>query len=178
MNNIITKDDLFDQTFIDLFHDFCVTNAHWEYGRKSALDRENLIWGSVLWEPGIYRNFFVEYIFKKFSETYNIKAEVLSCVLNGQTSGQDTTWHVDLYDDDLDIDNKFTLIYYVNSTWEDQSGSTVLRLDSNTQSEHKINFVPGRVLFFPSGLQHYAESPKLDNLLRITCAYKLKIIGN
>ena len=176
MNNIIIKDDLFDQSFVNLFYDFCMTNDHWYYGRKSSLEKQNLIWGAILWEPGNYRNFFIEYIFKKFSDTCNINAEILSCVLNGQTSGQNTTWHVDLYDHDDDLDNKFTLIYYVNNYWKDQTGATVIKLDNGSQQ--KINFVPGRISFFPSRLQHYAESPSSENLLRITCAYKLKIIGN
>jgi hypothetical protein len=176
MNKIIVRDNLFDETFIKLFYDFCITENHWFYGRKSALNRDNLIWGSILWEPGDYRNFFVEYIFRKFLNDQNLNAEILSCVLNGQTKGQHTTWHVDLYDSDVDdIDNKYTLIYYVNSHWNESTGSTKIKVQDK---EEKIDFVPGRVALFPSSLQHCAEAPEAENLLRITCAYKLKIIGN
>jgi hypothetical protein len=177
MNDIIVEDGLFDQEFIDLFYDFCATHDNWYYGRKSSINKETLIWGSILWEPGTYRNFFVEYIFKKFSNKFNVQADVLSCVLNGQTSGQDGDWHVDLYDNDNNIDNKYTLLYYVNSIWNDDSGSTLIRLEDGV-TEHIINFVPGRILFFPSRFQHRADGPKSKNLLRITCAYKLELIGN
>lgn len=175
MKNIIIDDELFDKTFIKLFNNFCVSGNHWFYGRKSSLNKENLIWGSVLWEPGDYKNFFVEYILGKFLEKYQLKAEMLSCVLNGQTAGQSTTWHVDLYSGDQNIDDKFTLLYYVNEAWDDPSGDTVIRSDDSR--EHKIKFVPGRVAMFPSRLQHYAESPAKSNVLRVTCAYKLRMIG-
>lgn len=174
MNDIIVKDNLFDETFIEIFHEYCISNNHWFYGRKSALNKENLIWGAILWEPGDFKNFFVEYIFKKFTKMHNIDAEILSCVLNGQTCGQETTWHVDLYDN-IDVDSMYTLIYYVNPEWDDNSGSTLIKLDHhNTQ---KVNFIPGRVAFFPSKLQHRAEYPTKENTLRVTCAFKLKLKG-
>lgn len=176
MNNIIIKDNLFDDIFVNLFYEFCISNNHWTYGRKSALNKDNLIWGAVLWEPGDIRNVFIEYIFRKFAKTHNIDADVLSCVLNGQTSGQETTWHVDLYDND-NIDDKYTLIYYVNPEWTDDSGSTLIKLNDYSNTTKKVNFVPGRLAFFPSKLQHKAESPIKENMLRITCAYKLRLKG-
>lgn len=176
MEDILIEDGIFDQEFIDLFYDFCVTNNNWFYGRKSSINKETLLWGSILWEPGMYKNFFVEYIFKKFSNKFKINSDILSCVLNGQTYGQDGDWHIDLYTNDDNIDNKYTLLYYVNNIWNDESGSTIIKLDDGVK-EYKIDFVPGRLLFFPSKFLHKAEGPKSKNLLRITCAFKLELIG-
>jgi 2OG-Fe(II) oxygenase superfamily len=171
----IIDDDLFDQTFIEMFDHYSINTAHWYYGRKSALDRDNLMWGSILYEQHGPRNFFAEYILSKFCTKHNIKAEVLSCVLNGQTKDQQSTWHVDIYSGEQDIDNKYTLVYYVNKDWNDQSGHTEIRLPNNEIL--KVDFVPGRLLFFPSAYQHFGAPPSVTNKLRTTCAFKLNILG-
>jgi len=174
--NYIVDENLFDKTFIEMFADYCATSAHWYYGRKSAMDRDHVIWGSILYEQGGPRNFFAEYILSKFCDKHNIQAEMLSCVLNGQTKDQLTTWHVDAYLDDQDLDNKYTLLYYVNKEWNDPSGQTEVRLPG--LEVLSVKFAPGKIAFFPSGYQHFGASPSIDNTLRITCAFKLKVIGN
>lgn len=173
---IIVDDNLFDDTFITLFDEYCTSNQNWFFGRKGSLAKDNVFWGSILYEEGWNKNFFVEYIFRKFIDKHNIKAEILSCVLNGQTAGQNSTWHVDLYENENFPDNKFTLLYYVNKYWTDEhSGATIIKIP-NSQQEELVQFVPGRVLFFPSGYQHQGFPPKELNKLRITCAYKLNLL--
>lgn len=174
--NYIIDEQLFDRTFIEMFDDYCINSAHWYYGRKSAMDRDNLIWGSVLHEQGGPRNFFAEYILNKFCKKYNIQAEILSCVLNGQTKDQSTTWHVDAYLGDQELDNKYTLLYYVNKDWNSDAGQTEVKLPDGTIL--KVDFAPGKIAFFPSKYQHFGASPSTDNTLRVTCAFKLKILGN
>jgi hypothetical protein len=173
MKDLIIEDDLFDQDFIETFHDFSTSSNHWFFGRKGDISKSNMIWGSILYEKGDYRNFMTEYIFRRFTNKYNINADILSCVLNGQTKGQSTTWHVDIYENDTFFEKKYTLLYYVNRSWDDSGGSTIIRFPD--RQEEKILFTPGRVIFFPSVYQHYAESPESENLLRITCAYKLEL---
>ena len=41
----------------------------------------------------------------------------------------------------------------------------------------KINFEPGKVVCFPSKYQHFGAPPSNDNVLRITCALKLNLLG-
>lgn len=174
--NYIEDDSLFERTFIEMFDEYCSTAVPWFYGRKSAIQKNYVIWGSVLYEQQGPRNFFAEYIVNKFSKKYKMQLEMASCVLNGQTKDQETSWHVDLYSDDYDIDNKYTLVYYVNKDWNDSAGQTLIKLPDNTIAE--INFVPGKVLFFPSKYQHFGAPPSLTNKLRITCAFKLNFLGH
>jgi hypothetical protein len=82
---------------------------------------------------------------------------------------------VDLYSGDYDIDNKYTLVYYVNKAWNDPTGQTEIRLPDGEIA--KINFEPGKVVCFPSKYQHFGAPPSNDNVLRITCALKLNLLG-
>lgn len=171
----IVDNELFDETFIEMFDNYCAESIPWFYGRKSALNKDNLIWGSTLYEQDGPHNFFAEYILAKFSKKYQMQFEMLSCVLNGQTKDQQTSWHVDLYSGDYDIDNKYTLVYYVNKAWNDPTGQTEIRLPDGEIA--KINFEPGKVVCFPSKYQHFGAPPSNDNVLRITCALKLNLLG-
>lgn len=171
----IVDDNLFDEAFIEIFDDYCTESVPWTYGRKSALNKDNLIWGSTLYEQGGHRNFFAEYILAKFSKKHQLQFEMMSCVLNGQTKDQQTCWHVDLYSEAFDIDKKYTLVYYVNKRWDDSSGQTEIKLPDGQITV--INFVPGKVVCFPSKYQHFGAPPYSNNVLRITCALKLTLLG-
>lgn len=168
-------DNLFDEEFIQLTNSYCKDSPHWFYGRIAAPDKSATFWGSALWEEGMEKKFFLEYIYAKVTKASGIKFRLRNVALNGQTSNQFGGWHTDIYTNErLHPKRLLTMIYYVNSTWDDPKGSTWLKLVDGT--EHEIKFVPGRVAIFPSSMLHYGDCPEQNNLLRISLAFKLELI--
>lgn len=175
-NNLFQiHDDLFDEEFIKLVYSYCKDMPHWFYGRIAAPDKSATFWGSALWEEGMERMFFLEYIYAKFTKASGLRFRMRNAALNGQTSRQYGGWHTDIYENErYTPDRLLTLLYYVNSEWTDPKGSTFFKLPSGEEKE--VKFVPGRILCFPSAWQHYGDCPEQDNLLRISLAFKLELI--
>ena len=172
-------DNVVDKELINLFYKYTLESNAWAFGRR-ANPNDMQFWGQQLYEHPGPQNFFVNYLEQKFRSLTNIHFITNSAYLNGQTSNQQGGWHTDIsYDSSgepvpFPINNFLTLIYYVNSSWDDKRGSTILKKSDGTDIE--VQFVPGRILVFPSNWQHYGDCPEQSNLLRITCALKLQII--
>lgn len=168
-------DNLFDEEFIKLVHSYCKDMPHWFYGRVAAPNNASTFWGCALWEEGMERIFFLEYIYAKFTKASGLKFRMRNAALNGQTSNQFGGWHTDVYDNENTSPEKLlTLLYYVNPEWNDPRGSTWFRLPNGQEQE--VKYVPGRVLCFPSSWHHYGDCPEQNNLLRISLAFKLELI--
>jgi hypothetical protein len=173
-------DNLVDKEMSELFYNFTMESKNWFYGRAATVG-DTRFWGQVLYANPGPRNFFVDYIEAKFKAVSNLNCVVQTADLNGQTSGQPGGFHRDVHThgrvDSSGVpfaDRFLTLIYYVNSTWDDPRGSTILERPGGIREE--VKFVPGRILVFPSAWLHYGDCPESNDLLRITCALKLEIL--
>jgi hypothetical protein len=175
MNDVLIYDNLVDQNMIKLIYKTCIESKTWFYGR-SGKKNTTKFWGSFLYNPKLNteRSFIVDYLKERLETISGITPlNVRFGTLNGQTSNQKAAWHPDTVGDD-DPDRLLTMIYYVNPTWNDNRGSTMIRLPNGEVKE--IKFVPGRIICFPSYWEHYGDCPEQDDLLRITCAIKLEIL--
>lgn len=168
-------DDLFDEEFIKLTYSYCKDMPHWFYGRIAAPDNSSTFWGSALWEEGMERKFFLEYIYAKVTKASGLKFKMRNAALNGQTSNQNGGWHTDIYSNESCPSHQLlTMVYYVNDIWDDPKGSTWLKMPDGKEEE--VKFVPGRVVVFPSQMLHYGDCPESNNLLRISLAFKLELM--
>jgi hypothetical protein len=172
-------DNIVDKEMMQLYYKWTMDSNSWFFGRQATLE-DNRFWGQKLYERPGAGHFFVEYLEKKFKTVSSINFVTNSAALNGQTSNQQGGWHTDMDytptgEPNTSPPEKFlTLLYYVNPTWDDPRGSTILKTPDDKDLE--IKFVPGRIAVFPSSWRHYGDCPAQDNLLRITCALKLEII--
>jgi hypothetical protein len=174
-------DNLVDKEMVELFYNYTMESKNWFYGRSAAVG-DARFWGQVLYANPGPRNFFVDYLEAKFKTVTDSPFVIQTADINGQTSGQPGGYHRDVHThgrvDSNGVafaDRFITLIYYVNSTWDDPRGSTMLEKPGGIKEE--VKFVPGRILTFPSAWLHYGDCPESNDLLRITCALKLELIG-
>lgn len=175
MNEILIYDNLIDRDMINLIYKTCTESTNWFYGR-TGVKGTNKFWGSFLYHPNLNanRSFIVDYLKERLETASGITPlNVRFGTLNGQTSNQQAAWHNDS-GGDLNNDRLITLLYYVNPTWDDSRGSTIIRQPDGEVKE--IKFVPGRIVCFPSSWEHYGDCPEQHNLLRITCGIKLEIL--
>jgi|TARA_E500000318_G_scaffold16021_2_gene16362 hypothetical protein len=93
--------------------------------------------------------------------------------LNGQSLGQDGTVHVD-----GDSDEHYTLMYFVNDVWEKDWGGDFELIGENNQVIDKIEFVPGRLIFFKSNIPHRGLGPLKPMVVRKTLVWRGHLSNN
>ena len=85
-------------------------------------------------------------------------------IANGQVKGQDGNWHTDHGDK--------TVLYFPLQWVPEWGGSTYFKIDDvETQIQYKQN----RLLAFRSDILHCGSAPAVDNILRISIAFNLRI---
>lgn len=140
----------------------------WSYGRKSNKYDTVKFWQMDLDSDNFLKNTFVPIIEK----LTNTKLNVHQIVANGQTFGQEGSWH---YDDNND--DSRTFVFYTNKC-DDISivGETYFKDDDGNIS--CANPIPNSGVFFKSSMMHKGCSPKIEfNDMRITIAFKLSTTG-
>jgi hypothetical protein len=145
-----------------------INQAKWLYGRKSNKYDTVKFWQMDLENDDFLKNKFLT----KIEKLTNTKLNVHQIAANGQTFGQEGTWH---YDDDSD--DARTFVFYTN-VCDDVSliGETYFKDDTGNISI--VNPIPNSGVFFNSSTMHKGCSPKMEfNDMRITIAFKLSTIG-
>ena len=85
-------------------------------------------------------------------------------IANGQVKGQNGNWHTDHGDK--------TVLYFPIEWTPEWGGSTYFKMgDSETEVQYKQN----RLVVFKSDILHYGSCPTVDNLLRVSIAFNLRI---
>ena len=167
INNFVNEEEL--QEIIDAIH-----NSSWKYNQCSDL-------GSVgdIPKPGI--KFWIAELIQeeetigkklltKIEKVFDKKYKIQRLYANGQTFGQDGTFH-----QDDPADNVYTLLIYISpitiENIEYIGGCTEFKRGVNI-----INVEPykKRGIFFKSNLYHRGMAPcRLSDLLRVTVAMKV-----
>ena len=181
MENIIIYDDMFTQDDIDNCNKI-IDNNNWKFGHHS-LYKINLIKDNIkmVHSPFWYLDLdtydlFTNILFKKIEKITKKKFILLRVYANGQTYGQDSTFHPDTNDDQ----NTYTFVFYINNITEEQSD--ILQGNFEIKIPNKKYFISiptiyNRAILFPSiyihrGLAYSRYTPTL----RICIAWKLKEI--
>lgn len=141
-----------------------VENLQWVYSGYSTKDvTANRFWYSELME----HPFFVEWL-SEIEKLSNKKFKIDRLYANGQTLGQDGSWHVDSFNNDVG----YTFLYYFNDT-DDISlvGETYFMVDGEPIA---VTPIPNSAVLFEHKYKHKGMAPRKGyNNLRVTIAFKL-----
>jgi hypothetical protein len=163
---IILKDDFFKSDIANLIAKG--TEAYqWRYHHKSDANdpTHNKLFVSALWSGGSEDNFFHilwKLIHKDVSSLQDY--ECWRIIANGQVKGQNGNWHTDYGDK--------TVLYYPTAWKHEWGGSTYLQIDG---SKREIPYKKNRLLIFDSEISHYGSGPTVDNILRVTIAFNVRL---
>lgn len=159
--NILTADEYDELNKI-------VYGLKWVYGATSNINpSETKFWYSDLAQFPFFGSFF-----QKIESITNKKFKLIQVYANGQTLGQDGTWHYD-----SDASEGFTFIYYWNYH-EDPSvvGETYFMVDDIPES---IIPIQNSGVLFNHNVLHKGMAPRKEfNSLRVSIAFKLIEITN
>jgi hypothetical protein len=140
-----------------------VEKLKWSYEGFSTPDKNsNRFWYSEL----IYHPFFTEWL-SEIERLSNKKFKIDRLYANGQTLGQDGSWHAD-----SQLDSGYTFLYYFND-FDDVSliGETYFVVDGEPVA---ITPIPNSAVLFHHQYKHKGMAPKKGfNDLRVTIAFKL-----
>ena len=147
-------------------------NKGWQFtGYSQAPSRRPTFWHMKLSDEKLFN----ERIFKKIESKTNKRFTLLDVYANGQTNGQDGSWHVD------DIqDGTYTFLLYMtyNPIIESTNYNTIGGYTGFSINGLIINVEPftNRGVLFRSNIIHRGLAPQKPNIFRISIAYKLKEI--
>ena len=168
IDNFLEKNEL--QTAVEI-----VKNLRWSFGHVSngKNSNETPFWmSSLIDEP-----FFVDYVFNLIQKTFNKKFSIERVYANGQSFGQDGTYHIDC---DIDNEKYYTFVLYLTDIHESDvevaGGHIYFKLPN---LKYKICYEPifNRGILFPSTYIHKACSfSRYIMSLRTSVAFKLKEI--
>jgi hypothetical protein len=163
---VIQVDDFFKGDLLSLIAKGTQT-YDWRYNHKSDLSdpNHNKFFVSHLWNVSSQDNFFS----MLWGIIKNNVQSISDCtcwriIANGQIKGQDGNWHTDHGDK--------TVLYFPlswDSTW---GGSTYFRIKS---TKKKIEYRQNRLVVFDSDVLHYGSAPLIENILRISIAFNLRV---
>ena len=162
---MLVKDDFFKADLCKLIAKG--TEAYqWRYWRAvmdDPADRKSFV--NILWTDLSDRNFFYmlwELIQKEFSVLQ--EHSCYRIIANGQVKGQNIDWHTDHGDK--------TALYYPIAWKPEWGGSTKFRIGD---TEKEIQYKQNRLVIFDANVLHYGCCPIVDNILRISIAFNLRL---
>jgi hypothetical protein len=163
---IIVKDDFFKTDLANLIAKGTET-YQWRYHHKSDVNdsTHNKFFVSLLWAHSSEQNFF-HMLWKLIqNEVPSVKdCDCWRIIANGQIKGQKGNWHTDHGDK--------TVLYYPTAWNPEWGGSTYFKIDD---SKKEIRYRQNRLVVFESRISHYGSCPIVDNILRISIAFNLRL---
>tara|TARA_R110001592_G_scaffold360954_1_gene670392 strand:+ start:366 stop:998 length:633 start_codon:yes stop_codon:yes gene_type:complete len=165
------SDDLLQDTLM-FFTKRKRNHGNWEYTGFSLDPNAAIFWNMDLQHFTLFTDTILKHIESKTGKRF----ELLDVYANGQTLGQDGTWHQDNH-----IPGMYTFLLYmtylpeiVDSTnYKTFGGCTKFKLNRMiTDVEPFTN----RGVLFKSEVRHAGLAPQPANTLRVSIAYKLKEI--
>jgi hypothetical protein len=146
-----------------------VEKLQWNYaGFSTNESNANKFWYSEL----MGHTFFTEWL-SEIEKLSNKKFKIDRLYANGQTLGQDGSWHFDSYNNETG----YTFLYYFND-FDDVSsiGETYFMVDGEPVA---ITPIPNSAVLFHHKYKHKGMAPRKGyNDLRVTIAIKLTEITN
>jgi hypothetical protein len=179
MEEIQIFNDFLDPAEIDICKD--IINSHnWGYGHTSV--RSNFL-SIPFWNMKLYDNEFLkETIKSKIEKVTNKKFKVILLYANGQTYGQDGSFH---QDGDFKEENsnfkKYTFCLYLTDfpieLCDIIGGNFEIKIPNINDYTISINPIFNRGIFFPSYYFHRGNSfNRFTHELRVSIAWKLEEI--
>ncbi len=175
MNNII----IFDNVLMDIEMHQCtlkINEANWHFNASSK--KTNPI-STTFWYSNLEDDkFFTETLKQKIEKITNKKFKIDRVYANGQTFGQDGTYHKD---NDSNSPHIYTFCLYTNplvteETAEHMGGDIVFKLTEENNMDNIISIEShyNRAVFFPSNYLHKGMAyNRYCKSLRVSIAWKL-----
>jgi hypothetical protein len=164
----VVKDDFFKADLCNLIAKG--TEAYqWRYWRAvvdDSSDRRSFV--NLLWTNSSENNFFymlwklIQKEFPNLQECYCYRI-----IANGQVKGQNIEWHTDHGDK--------TALYYPTEWKPEWGGSTYFKI---ADAQQEIQYKQNRIVIFDANTLHYGSCPTVDNILRVSIAFNLRLKGN
>jgi hypothetical protein len=163
---LIVKEDFFKADLCNLIAKGAQA-YQWRYHHKSDINNptHNKFFVSRLWDEASQENFFYmlwRMIYKDI--TFVEDCYCWRIIANGQVKGQDGNWHSDHGDK--------TVLYFPLEWVAEWGGPIHFKIDD---AETQIQYKQNQILAFNSRILHYASSPTVDNILRVSIAFNLRI---
>jgi len=165
---VVIQDDFFKADLANLI-EIGTETYQWHYHHKSDVNEpdHNKFFVSRLWSHPSEQNFF--HMLWKIIHNEMANVQDYDCwriIANGQVKGQNGNWHTDHGDK--------TVLYYPTAWSIEWGGSTLLQVDG---SKKEIEYKKNRLVVFDSAITHYGACPTVDNILRISIAFNLRLKG-
>ena len=173
MENIKIIDNFLNNSDLQLLHSI-ISSKKWDFGQESTSD------GTPFWIMNLDDDiFFSTYIKEKIEDTFEKKMNLKRVYANGQTYGQDGSYHIDDYQE-----NAITFCLYVHNidnidnidNIEDIGGNLYIKVP-NEKMIFAIEPMINRGVLFPSTYIHKgcAFNRYIKNM-RVCIAWKLEEI--
>ena len=165
---IVVKDDFFKADLCNLIAKGAEA-YQWRYWRAvtdDPADRKSFV--NILWTNSSENNFF--YMLWKLMQKEFPSLHRYSCyriIANGQVKGQNIDWHTDHGDK--------TALYYPIAWKPEWGGSTSFKIGD---VEREIQYKQNRLIIFDANVLHYGCCPVVENILRISIAFNLRVIND
>ena len=140
----------------------------WSFGHESDTNNKN---SSPFWNINLNKEpFFIEYLKKKIDEVICVNTTIDRVYANGQTYGQNGTYH-----QDAQFDNKYTFCLYLNGS-ENTDGSIIIKVPGDPKMI-AIEPIENRAIYFPSNYFHKGDAfNRFNTGLRVCIAWKLNLL--
>lgn len=161
-------DDIINNSDLDWLHTFCL-NAEYKCEHSSSplgYEKDSRFSSRMFKEE--MNSSGVLQIVKKISELIGQTLYIGNCYINHYQLMTSTARHTD-----SSFPNTFTILIFCNKYWEESWGGELKIYEENSKIHRVIDYVPGRVIFFDSRIEHkvlpLTHSAKKD---RFTIAIK------
>jgi len=155
------KDNFLEDDFINYIENYFLIVPHY-YGHSSNADGT----GTFFYNHEFNLNDpLIQYLCFKVQKESERKFAFLRVYINVQHNNMDGSFHKD--------DGDMTILLMVSKTLKKNSGQFEIKKDNMLE---KIDFVKNRLIFFNSTLEHRGTAPKEKNEVRITLAFKTKLL--
>ena len=165
---LVVKDDFFKADVVNLIAKG--TEAYqWCYHHKSDVNdpAHNKFFVSYLWNHSSEQNLF-HMLWKLIQNEPSVQdCDCYRVIANGQVKGQNGNWHTDHGDK--------TVLYYPTAWKPEWGGSTYFLIDESEKKVKEVQYKQNRLVVFNSATPHYGSWPAVDNILRISIAFNLRL---
>jgi hypothetical protein len=165
---LVVKDDFFKADVVNLIAKG--TEAYqWCYHHKSDVNdpTHNKFFVSYLWNHSSEQNLF-HMLWKLIQNEPSVQdCDCCRVIANGQVKGQNGNWHTDHGDK--------TVLYYPTAWKPEWGGSTYFLIDEPERKVKEVQYKQNRLVVFNSATPHYGSCPTVDNILRISLAFNLRL---
>lgn len=129
----------------------------WEFGNKSYASSKNFWMVSPHLATDLPFTSASTVIKLKIQKFLQQDLKLCRIHVNGQTSGQESNFHMD-----FDVDEIWTFVLFCGFTWDTSWGGEFVCLDKHNLQYKYVPFIPNTGVLIPSNWEHMGSSPNTN----------------